>query len=154
VIRTVGIDPGLTGAIVCLDPEARIVAIADMPSLDGKVSGSLLADILREAHVRPDETTVVVENVHTMPGQGVASGFKFGRTVGVIDGVTGALGLPTVYVSPQVWKRKMGLSSDKKACRGRAIDMWPSWRAWFGRAKDDGRAEAALIAYHHHVTHN
>jgi hypothetical protein len=50
-------------------------------------------------------------------------------------------------VSPAKWKKALGLSADKGASRRRAIELWPERAQWFARVKDDGRAEAALIAY-------
>ena len=81
-----------------------------------------------------------------MPKQGVTSSFNFGRSKGVVEGVFAAAGRPIVYVSPGVWKRALGLSKDKGASRRRAIELWPDHTDKFRRAKDDGRAEAALIA--------
>ena len=91
--------------------------------------------------------TTVVESVHSMPGQGVTSSFNFGRSLGATEGVFAACGRPIVYVSPARWKRSLGLSADKTASRRRAIELWPDRTALFGRVKDNGRAEAALIAY-------
>ena len=49
--------------------------------------------------------------------------------------------------SPAAWKRAVGLSlASKDASRSEAIRRWPAHAACFARVKDDGRAEAALIA--------
>ena len=83
-----------------------------------------------------------------MPRQGVSSTFKYGVGYGTILGVCGALRLPVRHVTPAVWKRAAGLSKDKGASRRRACELWPAHSASFGRVRDDGRAEAALIARH------
>ena len=41
----------------------------------------------------------------------------------------------------------LGLSADKGVSRRRAIELWPDHRKAFERVKDDGRAEAALLAW-------
>jgi crossover junction endodeoxyribonuclease RuvC len=81
-----------------------------------------------------------------MPGQGVASMFKFGQAVGTISGVLAALSIPTLYVAPATWKRHHTLPAAKEICRQRAIECWPTHAVHFARKKDHGRAEASFIA--------
>ncbi len=150
---TIGVDPGLSGAIALVDSYGLLVAVHDMPVLAGNVSPQLLADVfVNEVHAgrQLDDTTygpVVIEDVHSMPKQGVASSFKFGRSKGVVEGFFAGAGLPIRYVAPSKWKRDLGLTADKGICRQRALELWPEQTAAFVRVKDDGRAEAALIAY-------
>jgi crossover junction endodeoxyribonuclease RuvC len=98
----------------------------------------------------------VIEDVHAMPKQGVSSSFSFGRALGVAEGVLAGNGLSLRYVSPAKWKKALGLSSDKGVSRRRAdkgvsrrraIELWPEHAKAFERVKDDGRAEAALLAW-------
>jgi hypothetical protein len=138
----IGVDPGLSGAVAILNAVGEVFDVYDMPSVDGNVSGRLLADLLP----LPEKSWAIVEKVASMPKQGVASTFKFGRSAGVVDGVLAALEIPTEYVVPGKWKRDMGLSSDKEHSRLRAIQLWPRAASKFARKKDDGRAEACLLA--------
>lgn len=138
---TAGVDPGASGAIAFLDAGGRLLAVHDMPYLDGHVSAALLTEILDRALKE-----AWVERAQSMPGQGVSSSFKYGVGYGVILGVLGALHTPVQTVHPGVWKRAAGLSKDKGASRRHAIELWPDHAASFKRVKDDGRAEAALIA--------
>ena len=147
----VGIDPGATGGIALLDTDAQLVDIADMPYLDGLVAAPLLADLLRDHLLRCPGAVAWVEQAQAMPRQGVASTFRYGAGYGVILGVLGALDIPTFHIRPAVWKRTAGLHDDKAASRRRAIERWPAMAANFARARDDGRAEAALIALHGHT---
>lgn len=147
MIRAVilGVDPGASGALAALDPNTcDLLWVEDMPQHEGIVSAPLVADIV----ARQPVTVAWVENVHSMPKQGVSSSFKFGRAFGVVVGVLGGARVPVEYVSPPVWKRKAGLSKDKGASRRRAIEVWPAQSTLFSRVRDDGRAEAALIARH------
>jgi crossover junction endodeoxyribonuclease RuvC len=86
-----------------------------------------------------------VEIVHAMPKQGVSSSFNFGMSYGVALGVIGALKIPVVHVSPTKWKKYFGLSADKEEARALAISKWPA-SLHFRRKKDNGRAEAGLLA--------
>jgi crossover junction endodeoxyribonuclease RuvC len=84
--------------------------------------------------------------VASRPGQGVASTFKFGASYGCAYGVLCALNAPVRHVTPATWKRAFGLNADKERSRRMAIELWPNMSGYFARKKDDGRAEAALIA--------
>lgn len=141
---TIGVDPGQTGAIALLDPEG-LIDVFDMPTVDGRVSGVLLDDLEQWSDGRFG--TVVIEDVHAMPKQGVSSTFKFGRSLGVVEGFFAGCRRPIVYVPPSRWKRDLLLGADKETARARALQLWPLKSSLFGRKKDAGRAEAALIAH-------
>ena len=149
---TIGVDPGLSGAIALVDSYGVLVEVHDMPVLAKDVSPQLLRQMfdneIHTGHALDDETygCVIIEDVHSMPKQGVASSFKFGRSKGVIEGFFAGAGLPIRYVSPSRWKRDLGLTADKGTSRQRALELWPAHARAFARVKDDGRAEAALIA--------
>src|SRR5271154_446152 len=51
-------------------------------------------------------------------------------------------------ITVPTWRREIGLppGASKEMARGAAIRRWPSQADKFARVKDDGRAEAALIA--------
>ncbi len=88
-----------------------------------------------------------VEHVSARPGEGPAGAFAFGSSRGVIEGVLAACGVPARFVTPQSWKRVVGLTlRSNDASRAEAIRRWPGHAALFARVKDDGRAEDALIA--------
>jgi crossover junction endodeoxyribonuclease RuvC len=150
----IGIDPGASGAIAVFDPSIGSLAIHDMPTLDvirnGKnkteISPRLVADIICAA-AGPDPVMAVVERVGAMPGQGVSSMFQFGRSVGIIEGVLGSLSVPMTALTPQVWQKLAGVRGGKDAARLRAIEIFPAYAQAFARKKDDGRADAALIAW-------
>jgi len=150
--RTIlGVDPGQTGALALLDTDGELVDVWDMPTVDRQVSAALLGDLVAAIwnHVIHHDLTAVVEQVHAMPRQGVSTTFKFGVSYGVVLGVVGALDIPVAHVTPAVWKKAMHVTADKGSSRRRAIDLWPGKASVFARVKDDGRAEAALIARYH-----
>lgn len=137
-----GVDPGKTGALAWVDGDSTLLAVEDMPVVDGSVNAPLLAAYL----VAREFDVAVVEDVHSMPKQGVASSFKFGVSKGVIIGILVAMDIPTHYVTPSVWKKGMGLSADKERSRKMALDRWPMSKELFRLKKHQDRAEAALMA--------
>jgi crossover junction endodeoxyribonuclease RuvC len=145
---TLGIDPGLTGALALLDGESQVVLLADLPVIrDRKLAwidgGELQGILLNALQGRP--CRAIVERVSAMPRQGVASSFAFGVGFGSILGVLQTLRLPLELITPAVWKRRLGLSSDKRASLDKARLLFPA--ADLRLAKHDGRAEALLIAH-------
>lgn len=139
----VGIDPGQSGAIAIVDSDDGIIACHDMPVADGAVSAVLVHRILA-GHGHID--LAVIENVHSMPRQGVVSSFKFGRSKGVVEGVVAALRIPVEMPSPAAWKKAMGVSADKDSSRAKALELHPVHADLFARVKDADRAEAVLLA--------
>jgi hypothetical protein len=144
VTHYLGIDPGLTGAVAIVDLKGDLIDVYDMPVVDRQVNAVELA--LTFDTFPADEQIVAIERVGSMPGQGVASTFRFGVSYGIVVGVVGALGHRTLHPTPAKWKADMGLTADKERSRKAAIDRWPKRAEFFARKKDDGRAEAALLA--------
>jgi crossover junction endodeoxyribonuclease RuvC len=149
MIRTIGIDCGLNGAIAVL-VDGQLVSVHDMPTLTvdinkkskRQVSPNLLAILIES--IKPD--SAIVERPAARPGQGVTAMFGFGRSLGVVEGVLAGLSVPVTYVAPATWTKAMGKAAGKDASRQRAIELFPAMSEYFKRVKDDGRAEATLIA--------
>lgn len=136
-----GIDPGKTGALAALHPDGSLAWVHDMPD---PISGALLADMLEGEGI----AGAFVEFQVGRPGQSSSAMFTFGTGYGVVLGVLGALRIPHTLVTAGKWKKSAGLGKDKNASRALAVRLWPDHAASFARVKDDGRAEAALIARH------
>lgn len=138
-----GVDPGLNGAISFYFPShPERVSVDDMPVVAGDINCVEIAALIRQ--LRPD--IAIVELVHAMPKNGAASMFKFGSGYGAIRGVLAALDVPTHLVAPSAWKKHFRLTADKEQARALALRLFPAVGDRFARKKDDGRAEAALIA--------
>ncbi len=147
-ICILGIDPGASGAIAFYFPaRPDLISVQDVPVVAGEIDAAELARAVKQ--FRP--TVGIIEQVGAMPKQGVSSTFKFGMAYGQARGVLAALEVPTHLVTPGRWKKHFRLDSDKERARGLAIRLWPA-SAHFGRKKDHGRAEAALIARYHAET--
>lgn len=147
----VGCDPGAKGAIAYV-LDGNLVSIEDMPADEVKVGGkvrtrvnsALVAEALNPLGVRIGH--VYIENVNARPMEGAAGAFSFGVSCGILHGVCGSLGLPMTLITPAEWKRAMRCPADKGAARKRACELFPAHAARFSRVKDDGRAEAAMLA--------
>jgi len=86
------------------------------------------------------------------------SASKLGHGAGIVEGAAGAVGLSfedkNLYtVQPSVWKRKLGVTKDKKTSLEYARELWPNFtQSHFKLQKHNDRAEAALIGYYRHLT--
>ena len=146
---TIGIDPGLSGAVVAILPSGEI-EFHDMPVLEVKKKQTLdyvgLAHILRRYPSR-GECKAAIELVGAMPGQGVSSMFKFGQTYGAALATLATLQIPYRTVTPPVWKKAYRLiGCDKDESRARALELFPAAVDYLGLKKHHGRADALLIA--------
>jgi hypothetical protein len=130
----IGIDPGASGGIAWHDGErARVVkmpaTLQDLWVLVDNIRQDNLQcpawDSFRR-HPNP-ETKAYLEQVHSMPGQGVASSFKFGNGFGHLEMALTAAGIPFVRVSPQKWQGALGCRTrgDKNVSKSRAQELFP-----------------------------
>lgn len=152
-----GIDPGAKGALAVLDPEGpSLVAVESMPSLNQVVAGRQRrqVDVHRLAGmIREDRELIsyaIIEEVHSMPKQGVASTFAFGRAAMAPEAILAALQVPTILASPRKWKAVMQVGADKDETVKRANQLFPDqthfWHDPRRKHTDHNKAEAALIA--------
>lgn len=150
-MRILGIDPGASGAVALLDTQHNTLTVIDMPCVEVRrgtrnvrhVSAQALSLIVEA--VQPIDHAMV-ERVHSMPGQGVASTFAFGRAFGACEGVLAGAGVRYTDVPPATWMRALRLTGGKDGARHMAMQLFPAEAARFTRKKDDGRADATLLA--------
>jgi len=164
----IGIDPGVSGGMAAVDVGKREVLCAEPLGYfdsDGKVlSGRVLDGVGVTKFIemflsRGDvvDLRVVVERQqfmrkHDFGTRGFTVAFNYGV---LIESVWRARGSSMPIVSslmtvlPAKWKRAMGLSSDKELSRIVADAVFPGGgeRFWM-RKGDDGKAEAALLAWY------
>lgn len=150
-MRRVGIDPGVTGALALLDDDLQAVQVIDMPTLiNGKkneVNAVALGKILYKwsYDIGTNNLTIILEEVHAMPKQGVTSTFGFGDSFGCVRGVCGALQISMIRIPANQWKKKAGLlRKPKDAARALAQHLYPE--VDLALKKHIGRADALLIA--------
>lgn len=136
----IGIDPGLSGAMAILNGTTTTV----IPFGESEYVGELTKLMTYGSLAR-----CVLERVHSMPKQGVASSFRFGENFGWIRGVLQATYIPYELVLPQRWKREFGVTADKNTAIECARRLFPGVslrRTAACRKDDDGMAEALLMA--------
>ena len=148
----IGIDPGVSGALAFYAvAEKLFLETVDIPTVEVRGKRHVCPHGLRELlkPFRHGEHTAIVEHVQGVQQSGATSAFNFGRGFGVIEGVLAGLGIPYVLVRPQAWTKALGVGSDKGAHRAAAMRLWPENADLFARAKDDGRADAALLCHYY-----
>ena len=149
-----GVDPGLSGGVALVSLDASHAVGIPMPviksgkrrDLDGRALAHWIgaAIVGGEAHV----CLVVVEKVHSMPKQGMASTFAFGVGFGRVLGVIEALDLPLEQVAPQLWKKAIlaGTDLSKDAAVAYCMSRFPGIAMPKKGASRHGIAEAACLA--------
>lgn len=162
-----GCDIGLDGAFAIQDSDTgRILAAWNTPTLTLKRGGKTkreidIADLITtlghdviDGRVIPRNINqAFVEQVSSMPGQGVSGVFAFGKAYGIVLGVLGTLEIPITLASPQKWKKALGVPAAKDGARARAsqllpahAELWTPRRGERNAIQAAGIAEAALIA--------
>lgn len=119
---SIGIDPGMSGGIGFI-PERGNAWSEKMPETLRD-----LCDLLETVSKSPDyEAVATLEKVHSMPGQGVSSSFKFGQGFGHLEMALTAAKIPFSYVSPQVWQKHMQCltGGNKNISKQRAQQLFP-----------------------------
>jgi hypothetical protein len=149
VTRYLGVDPGLSGALAIIETINSVPVLIDVIDMPSTGTGAKArVDIIAAASwiAKHAPSAAYVERAQAFPGQGVSSGFSYGRAAGALEAVVALCRVPLMLVEASAWKRKLRLpGKDKELARQRALQMFPKQHTLFARRKDHGRAEAALI---------
>lgn len=135
-----GIDPGVSGAFALFDTAERTVTVQDMP--DTTVG---LVDLIAGL---PALRICTIEKPYFPKVIGVANVAKIATAYGKIIALLSQRGIPINEVRPADWKAALNLGPSKSASRELASQIFPDNADQWARRKDDGRAEAALIAWY------
>ena len=121
-VCVLGCDPGKYGALVALYPDGSI-EYEPTPMVLPLTKNSIV-DAIRVGEfvdqVSHMDIVFAIENVASMPGQGVSSTFKFGYTTGIVTGAVIARATANGVlrsqhkVQPQAWKKHFGLLKQPK----------------------------------------
>lgn len=147
----IGIDPGLKGAI-CVHRGPDNIEVFDMPTVslivNGKVRNTVDPYLFRDIIINAGPCDMVVlEKLSTRPGESPIAALSYGIGFGQMVGVLVALERPYTLVTPQEWTKALRVGADKDLHRQEARFLFPQSTDLFRRKKDDGRADAALIAH-------
>ena len=121
----IGIDPGISGGIAIIGDGIAPWAVK-MPETERDIWDTIRA--LKSWSDR--EAFATIEKVHSMPGQGVASSFTFGRGLGSLRMALVAAEIPFADVTPQAWQKALGCltKGDKNVSKAKAQELFPSLR--------------------------
>lgn len=141
-----GIDPGQSGGIAWLEenPDPRATAwAAKMPETERDIWDGLAAFRMNQV------TLAVIEKVHSMPKQGVASSFKFGQNYGSLRMALIASCIPFEEVTPQAWQKALGCLTrgDKNVSKAKAQQLYPQLKI------THAVADALLLATYARMLH-
>jgi crossover junction endodeoxyribonuclease RuvC len=150
---TLGVDPGIQGAIAVL-ADGDLQKFIDMPTVERPNGGNAidahrLAATLRGVMQQNPGAFIsaCLERISTRPTNSRTFDQRAGEGLGIVKGVLGALGVPWAEVTPQLWKKYFALiGTEKDVARLYAMQRFPRMAQCLSRKKDNGRADAALIA--------
>jgi Holliday junction resolvasome RuvABC endonuclease subunit len=141
----IGIDAGsVNGALGAIDHDGNYVESFMIDHKDKHILALVFKSRILSIVDVKEGAEICMEQVHSMPNQGVSSTFSFGRAVGVISAVCELTNYPFHLVSPQKWKKHFNLTADKNEALDLARKLFP--KAPLKLKKDINRAEALLIA--------
>ena len=145
----IGIDPGKSGGIVVLGLDH----VEDAIKMPATPKDTL--DVFNEYDSNKEKIMCMVEEVGSMPGNGVKALFTFGYGTGVLHTSLIANKIPFVLVKPKKWMAYYGLAKRSKE----------SGTAWKNRLKSRAQmlfpdesvvlwnADAFLLAYYCRYVH-
>lgn len=121
----IGVDPGASGGIAALWPNGP--ETHKMPDTEADIL-ALIEGVSVRADYEHMTAIAAMEKVHSMPGQGVSSSFKFGLGYGGLRMALLAARIPFRDVQPQAWQRAMGCltGGDKNISKGMAQQLFPA----------------------------
>ena len=144
VTYLLGIDPGRTGGIALLE--------ADKPAAVYQVQTWAMPDTTRALHDLIAGMPIIkvcgLEKPFYPQMIGISNAARIAEAYGIVKGALAWRDIPFREVRPADWKRSLNIPTDKTAARQRASEFFPDNADQWKLAREDGRAEAALIAWY------
>ena len=139
-MNILGIDPGVSGSLAVYDITSQRVTCHDMPDTTAALHDLVSAlPIIRICALEKPFYPKVI---------GVKNVARIAEAYGKILSALAWRDIPLREVRPSEWKSALNLNSHKAASREMAGLCFPADAEQFARVKDDGRAEAALLAWY------
>ncbi len=154
----IGVDLGLSGGIVILDENQRVIHKYVMPIIkikgkseyDIKTIVQILQGIAIPAAIDDIKVYAVLEKSHVRPISGKRACFTNGFGYGLMQGILESIGISYEIVKPQTWMKELEIDSkDKKGSILFCQRKWPDvdWRATERCTKvHDGLTDGAGLA--------
>lgn len=157
---TIGIDPGLDGAIGVIDERGRpsfditpTVECAGAKGNKREYDIPMMARLLRDLSSSHDDCHAYLEQQQAFPDQGGVSNFSTGKGYGIWLGLLTALQIPFTTVHPRTWSTAMLRDmpkGDRKSVgaivAGRLFPMLDLRASDRCRKPHEGAVDALLIA--------
>tara|TARA_R110002110_G_scaffold13929_3_gene66119 strand:+ start:4111 stop:4587 length:477 start_codon:yes stop_codon:yes gene_type:complete len=121
-----GLDPGKSGGLAIIWTSGKIEVMSMAETETG----------IRELFPKEEGGVAIIEKVHSMPKQGVASMFTFGRNYGFLRACLICLEIPFEEVTPQKWQKEFSFAKakDKKTHKlnllAKAQQLFPQLSLW------------------------
>lgn len=135
----IGLDPGKKGAMAAVHEDGSVSVI---PFDERRY-------IVFLGLIAGNDVKCCIEQVHSLPREGVKSVWSFGQNYGWITGILDAFGIPYQAVPPNKWKREYSLlKADKKQSTEVCRRLFPNVslkRTERCKKDDDNMAEALLL---------
>ena len=139
-----GIDPGRHGGIALLE--------CDKPSAVYQVQTWAMPDTTRDLHDLiaglPIIKVCALEKPFYPQMIGISNAAKIAEAYGILKGALIWRDIPFHEVRPVDWKQSLNVSTDKNKARQRASEFFPDNADQWKLAKQDGKAESALLAWY------
>jgi len=123
----IGVDPGKSGGIAVISNLGILTHVFKMPKTEHDIN-NLFTMIANSS----SNVFGIIEKVHSMPGQGVASSFKFGMNYGLLRMAMVSNKIPFDQITPNSWQKHFGLSGKgntktehKNILKGHAQQLYP-----------------------------
>lgn len=144
-----GIDPGMGGGMAYMKEDGDVIDVLDMPRTEYDIFNSMLkfntySD--REKHSPPKG---LIERVHSMPGQGIASAWKFSGNYHGCRMAMICTGISFDEVNPLQWQASLSIPKrgktetkvqHKNKLKAKAQQLFPTVKVTLANA------DALLIA--------
>lgn len=133
MVRILGIDPGQHGGFCFMELNGQIEPYAFNRLTQFDIATKIINEKLL-AQMFGDSIIAFIEQVHSMPHDGKASAFSFGKNFGLWLGVLTALKIPYYEIPPMTWQAGLKLRvrgkeyrEKKKALKEAAQKYWPEY---------------------------
>jgi crossover junction endodeoxyribonuclease RuvC len=116
-----GVDPGASGGAALITESYEVITVVKFSETERDIS-EWFRTLFTGTGIH-----AVIERVHSMPKQGVASSFKFGQSYGFLRGMLIAHAVPFEAVTPGKWQKALGCLSrgDKNVTKAKAQEIFP-----------------------------
>lgn len=125
-----GVDPGSQGGMTIISKQGKIKGLLPFGNSTAHQISDWLSTMGNTFDLR-----AALERVHSMPKQGVASSFAFGKATGLVEGMLVAHKIPYIEVTPQKWQKFFSIqprgektkTQHKRLLQAKAHKIYPAY---------------------------